>query len=474
VKFTPESHLQFATMSGDFNPLHMDAVAARRTQAGAPVVHGVHTLLWLLDYVAGQQPAIPAATTLKAQFRRMLYVGEFAAAEIVQLTATALRARVLVDGVEVLSLILGFGLSPQVPQRATLSGAASVAPPSIPVDLSLEQMEGRSGRLRFATPAAAAGGLFPHAAAYLGAQRVAALACTSCLVGMVVPGLHSMFGGLNLRIDEDDAADELQYAVTSVDARFGLVIVAVQGAGISGTLSCMNRPRPVVQPAIAAIAPTVVSGEFLGTVALIAGGSRGLGEVTAKLIAAGGGRVTITYQSGQADAEAVAREITDWGGQCDTLAYDARQGAAAQLALLRVVPTHVYYFATPRIGRRKQGLCDPHRLEEFNTFYLTGFYALVEACLRIRPAGIDVFYPSTVYVDSRPAELTEYAMVKAAGEILCADMQKYLRGVRILARRLPRLATDQTGSFLPGDAADPVAVMLPIVRELQRRETAKL
>jgi hypothetical protein len=189
-------------------------------------VHGVHTLLWLLDYVAGQQPAMPAATTLKAQFRRMLYVGENAAAEIVRLTATALRARVLVDGVEVVSLTLGFGSSPHLPQRVTLSGAASVAPPSTPADLSLDQMEGRSGRLQFATPAAEAGKLFPHAAGYLGVQRIAALACTSCLVGMVVPGLHSMFGGIELCIDDGDAAGELQYAVTSVDARFGLVTVA--------------------------------------------------------------------------------------------------------------------------------------------------------------------------------------------------------------------------------------------------------
>ena len=32
---------RFAEFSGDRNPMHMDLVAARRTQAGAPVVHGV-------------------------------------------------------------------------------------------------------------------------------------------------------------------------------------------------------------------------------------------------------------------------------------------------------------------------------------------------------------------------------------------------------------------------------------------------
>lgn len=43
-----QSQEDFAQLSRDRNPMHMDAVKARRTQAGQPVVHGVHTLLWSL------------------------------------------------------------------------------------------------------------------------------------------------------------------------------------------------------------------------------------------------------------------------------------------------------------------------------------------------------------------------------------------------------------------------------------------
>jgi nucleoside-diphosphate-sugar epimerase len=154
--------------------------------------------------------------------------------------------------------------------------------------------------------------------------------------------------------------------------------------------------------------------------------------------------------------------------------YDARQSAEPQIASLQEAPTHVYYFATPTIYRRKKGLCDSHRLAEFNAYYLTGFLDLVEACLRRRPEGVVVFYPSTVYIDDRPADLTEYVMAKAAGEVLCADMQKYLRGVCVLVRRLPRLPTDQTSSLLRSAVADSVGVMMPIVREMQARVAAKL
>ena len=112
---------------------------------------------------------------------------------------------------------------------------------------------------------------------------------------------------------------------------------------------------------------------------------------------------------------------------------------------------------------------DARLFDEFTAFYLTGFADLVEGGLRLRPEGITAFYPSTVYVDTRPAELTEYAMSKAAGEVLCADLPTQLRGLRIVARRLPRLPTDQTNSLVPVDTVDPLFVMLPLVRETQQQ-----
>jgi nucleoside-diphosphate-sugar epimerase len=163
----------------------------------------------------------------------------------------------------------------------------------------------------------------------------------------------------------------------------------------------------------------------------------------------------------------VAEEIRKAGGECETAAYDVRQGAAEQLTALGAqVPTHVYYFATPPIFRRKAGFCDLRRFTEFNSFYVAGFLDVVQACLRVRPSGIKVFYPSSEFVDTRPANMTEYAMSKAAAEILCADMHEFLPDARVLTRRLPRLPTDQTSSVAHLGTADPIEVILPIVREM--------
>jgi acyl dehydratase len=46
---TPQESLDFAHASRDFNPLHLDAVAARRTRFGQTLIHGVCGTIKALD-----------------------------------------------------------------------------------------------------------------------------------------------------------------------------------------------------------------------------------------------------------------------------------------------------------------------------------------------------------------------------------------------------------------------------------------
>ena len=51
-KFDQKDQLDFAQASGDFNPVHVDPIYARRTLFGGQVVHGINLLLWALDIFA--------------------------------------------------------------------------------------------------------------------------------------------------------------------------------------------------------------------------------------------------------------------------------------------------------------------------------------------------------------------------------------------------------------------------------------
>jgi acyl dehydratase/NAD(P)-dependent dehydrogenase (short-subunit alcohol dehydrogenase family) len=465
--FTLNDQLKFAALTGDFNPLHIDPVSARRTHAGAPVVHGIHTLLWLLDSLAHENPDLPPIAGMKVRFARLIYVGDQVEAVVTERGASELRAEVTIDGIPSLQLVLAFGAVVSDP-ATTIRGAAPLPRPTIPLESSLGEMASSSGVLAFASTPDDMERIFPHAARLLGARRLAALGCSTLLVGMVIPGLHSLYTGLRVTIcEEKQIADSIAFRVARVDPRVRLVEVEICGGGLSGSLSTFVRHPPIAQASIKTVASLVSRDEFASVTAFIIGGSRGLGELTAKIIAAGGGNSIVTYAVGKADAEALTTEITASGGKCKAIRYDVREDAQQQLSAITSAPTHICYFATPAIFRGKPGVFSQRLFDEFNEFYISGFYRLIDASLKHWPEGFSVFCPSSVAVEERPDGMTEYSMSKAAAEILCADIRKQVPQARISVSRLPRLLTDQTAT-LRSATADSVAIMLPLIRDFLR------
>src|SRR5262249_51704384 len=151
---------------------------------------------------------------------------------------------------------------------------------------------------------------------------------------------------------------------------------------------------------------------------LVVGGSRGLGELTSKIIAAGGGHPILTYHVGAEDAERVRSEIIGGGGRCTVVEYDVRRPARTQVERVPSGVAYLYYYATCAISRRKSQICEAVLLDEFLQFYVHGFQELCLALMSLAPGQLSVFSPSSVFLDDRPRGVTEYAMVKAACEVL--------------------------------------------------------
>jgi acyl dehydratase/NAD(P)-dependent dehydrogenase (short-subunit alcohol dehydrogenase family) len=466
--FDQKAQEDFAFFSGDRNPIHVDAIQARRTQAGQPIVHGMHAVLWALDVTARNQ-ALGPVTQLKAEFQKLIYVGDQVTLEIISQNDAGIRLELSVDGLVVTSLKLTFGNARlEIDRTGPTPAVHEHSWPEDPRELSFEQMGQASGWLSLARSVGPLADFFPAAAAALGASRVAALACMSRQVGMVCPGLHSIFSGFTVNLASQ--SDAMFFQVTSVDDRFRLIEQSVEGGGWSGTIESFARHPPVLQPRVKHLGQFVRTNEFQQVSALIIGGSRGLGELTAKLIAAGAGAVTITYAVGRADALEIQRQIRDWGELCEVIPYDATQPAESQLRSLKRAPTSLYYFATPPIARRKTNLYAPSVFNDFLRVYVDGFHDLVQRLLQPPGARLSAFYPSSIAVEERPAEMTEYAMAKAAGEVLCKDLARFRKGLRVVVERLPRMLTDLTATVAPVDTADPLDVMLPIVRRVETAE----
>lgn len=458
--FTLEDQIAFARLSGDWNVMHVDPVAARRTQAGAPAVHGVHNFLWAMELAVQAGCDLSAFSTFKIEFLKFVLVG-MPCTYVLTADADRFKLDVASGG----SVALRITAKAGAPAMKPFEGFADLPPRALTAaqDRTMEQMQGEGGWL-IAPDGADPTRLFPTLSAYWGPEKVQSVALLSTVVGMAVPGLHSIFSGLKIQFG-GAACDRLGlgYRCIRVDERFRLVALVGIANGLSAEVSAFVRQPPVQMQGTADLLNRTGL-DFSGRHALIIGGSRGLGEATAKLFAAAGGNVTITYAQGRADAEAVAADIraTCGAGAAAIMHYDTACEAPAQLARLAAPPTHVYYFATGRIGNRVAGAFDEAAFARYADIYLAAFARLCAALPADIPIG--VLWPSSVFVTDRPAGLTEYAMAKAAGETLCRDLGSAYPRLTIRAPRLPRVLTDQTAGVVPVETEDAVATMTRVLR----------
>lgn len=464
--FHAADQARFAALTGDRNPMHMDAHAARRTQAGAPVVHGMNAVLWALDELVRQGVIAAPFATLKIQFQKFIFVDLAATIRITRQSETTLQVGVDCAGVAAFSLTVGAPHRGHQSVGALSDADAAVDACNAPDLVDIANLEGR-------LPALDPNGFaldYPALAAVVGAPTVRSLAQLSTLVGMVCPGLNSIFASLAVKLDPDATSSQVTYRVENVDERFRMAEMAVAGGGIAGTVTAFVRHAPVEQPSMQALVGHVAPNEFAATTALVIGGSRGLGAVTARLLALGGARVIVTWATGEAEAVALRAEIQAHTGanQCEVRHYDAFAPAQSQLADLDWPVDQLYYFATPRIFRQKASLYQPSDFLDFSQVYVNGFQAAAEV-LHARGGTLVAFYPSSVAVEEQSRDMIEYSMAKAAGEMLCVHLNRFLGGMRVIVKRLPRILTDQTATVAMVASRDPIEVMLPIVREMHGR-----
>ena len=466
--FTPDDQLAFAKLSGDYNPLHLDPVLARRLLFGRQVVHGLHALLWSLEYHLKSRTQPLELRIVKANFQAAIGVGQTVRCRINQQDEYRVAIQLEADGTPA----VWFEITWKPAKHRRTAKLAEIPPgPEKCRERALEEMASASGSVALYYDGGLARGLFPSLIRVLPPMQLAALLATTRLVGMECPGHHSIYSSLNLAFFADSAGvPSLNYHVADCNRRLALVSMAVEAPGVKGQIKAFLRPQPQRQAAFADLCRQVEAQEFSAQRALIVGGSRGLGEVTAKLLAAGGAAVTLTYYRGEQDARRIVEEIVSHGGDADCLplnVLEPSQGPPGRIAN-RSKPLYLYYFATPYIFGAARGQFSPQRFAAFCEYYVTGFLRTVQAVADPSSGLQKVFYPSSAAIEELPLDMGEYAAAKMAGEILCDFLQKAHPGLAIHKPRLPRVATDQTVSLLPVSNQEPVPVLLNNLRHLRQ------
>lgn len=456
-RFTLLDQLAFANLSQDHNPIHVDPVIARRRIYGQPVVHGVNALLWSLAMLAKRLARPMLIDGLNCVFIKPIVLEADTAALIDLIGPNKAKLEIFQFGNAIARFTIEYR-----DDESWLSGSLPEPWPTIatrdcqtiPVEVAAESLATLSGSLELFLNVSETNSMYgPCLLDIFGQSQIAEIIVLTRLVGMHVPGLHSLFTEIKLKRSPSPDTVGLFYEVMDFDTRFNLATIACRSPRFESWLKAFLSPSAVKQAAYADILLKVGQLDVSSQRALIIGGSRGLGEVTAKFLAAGGADVLLTYSTGLDDAKAVVNDVVSHGGKACALRCDVSGPMDAALsAFSAFMPTHVYFFATPYIFSGHKDNFSYVKFQGFSDCYIDAFNKILQPLIA---AGTrNFFYPSTVAIDEMPPAMGEYVVAKAAAEAYCKWMIQNQPQLTIFTPRLPRLATDQTVSVIGADNHD--------------------
>ena len=206
-------------------------------------------------------------------------------------------------------------------------------------------------------------------------------------------------------------------------------------------------------------------------VAIVTGGSRGIGRQTVSRLAADGFAVTVVYAGRSADADAAVDEVTAKGGRAIAVQADVADEQAVATLFDR---TEQEFGGVDVVVNAAGVMNDPTpltemSLDEFDRIHRTNvrgtFVVSQQAARRVRSGGAIINFSTSVTRLQTPG-YTAYAASKGAVEAMTLILARELRGRDVTVNTV---APDPTATALfldgkPQELVDRLAAAAPLER----------
>jgi len=464
MNFSIIDQLSFAKLSQDFNPMHCDVVLARRYIFGEPVVHGINAMIVAIKVWSKQHELPFEINRLRCKFNKPIYLQDEISFEVNDKNEN-IRINAIQNGE--IKIIIYLNVCEKKSQFNPKE-KWDLFTADRPNDIPFGDLDGYSKKLKCSISAKLAVKMYgKEFVDKIGIGQLAEIVSFSRIVGMHAPGLNSIFSELQINSDVVEKKDNIFFKVQSIDERFNIVNIESNGPSFNASLKTFYRPVLVKQKTIKQMKDNLNKEEFIDFRALIIGGSRGLGEFTAKSLGYGGAKLMITYAKGKNDVTNVSKDIKKYNKSVSLHCLDVMNFQDVDYEILKKFdPTHVFYFATPFIFIGVKNKFCRIKYDKFKRYYVDAFQVIVEILSKNNTQKKHFFYPSSVAIDEQPNDMLEYTLAKKNGELLCSELEKKYPQIKIYKPRLPRLETDQTVSLSSVKNEDPVAI-LKIIRSMK-------
>tara|TARA_B100000700_G_scaffold249052_1_gene279165 strand:- start:378 stop:1781 length:1404 start_codon:yes stop_codon:yes gene_type:complete len=449
--FTISDQKIFARFSGDFNPIHISELEARRTISGECIVHGVHSLLWSLECFASKYSY--TIQSINVTFLKPIFLNQAVIYTYNQETTTI---SLTIDEIKCVNIKLTLSDSDnlhifdlRIPEKESKKLPNILNQCDIVLSKRFEAYFYGDKQLSKQ--------LFPHLRNSLGEGMVCELASLSEIIGMQIPGMNSLYKSIKIDLYKFNLNSYIE--VIASDSRLRLIKILCKYPSFEAIIEAYFRPLKITTNSCAEIHKKVEHKDFRNIKAFILGGSRGLGSTVAKLIAVGGGSSLITYNKGEKDAIQIKSDINYWGGECDIKKLDVLVDQMRDLDLTSF--NQIYYFASPKIRENRSKIFNQSLYLKYCEYYINGFEKLAHIATRYNIETF--FYPSTIFVDKELLIFKEYIKAKIKGEDICRKLNE-TTSINFICPRLPMMNTDQNLSILPIKLEDPCSVMQSYIK----------
>ncbi len=215
-------------------------------------------------------------------------------------------------------------------------------------------------------------------------------------------------------------------------------------------------------------------------VALVTGGSRGIGRAICQALAQRGAKVIINYRSREDAAKETAELVSAAGGEPVLAGFDVADRAAAQEAIAALAKEHGLHILVNNAGIAVNGLVLRFKQEDWqrsvDVNMAGAFYCTQAAARSLLKAKADgrVINISSVVGEAGNGGQAAYAATKAGLIGMTKALAKELagRGVTVNAVTPGYIETDMTDESLPEAAREALLASIPLKRIGAPREIA--